>query len=287
MSKKKGKSGNSLQIPKGIRYTGKFLETISPKLATLFASKLFLTPIKFKIPSREYSMDRNSIQTTIKIPKLTKSIMVYEYGKSAKKILLVHGWSGRGTQLFKIADALLDHGFATVSFDAPAHGKSEGTRSSLLEFITCIIELEKQFGPFEVAIGHSLGGMSILNALHQNLKIKKAIIIGSGDVIQDIIADFIKKIQLKPQIGGILKEHFEKKQGQLMEHYGSSYVAKSITTPILIIHDTTDEDVNVSAAYAIHNSLENSEIMITEGLAHRKILGDKTVIDKCVAFITR
>jgi esterase/lipase len=40
-----------------------------------------------------------------------KSVVVYQYGQSDKKVLLVHGWSGRGTQLVKIADALLKSGF--------------------------------------------------------------------------------------------------------------------------------------------------------------------------------
>ena len=51
---KKTKIGNqSLQIPKTILVTAKFLEAISQKLATLFAAKLFVTPIKYKIPKRE------------------------------------------------------------------------------------------------------------------------------------------------------------------------------------------------------------------------------------------
>jgi alpha-beta hydrolase superfamily lysophospholipase len=52
-----------------------------------------------------------------------------------KKILLVHGWSGRGTQLFKIADELLKQGYSTISFDAPAHGKSPG-KTIMVDFIT-------------------------------------------------------------------------------------------------------------------------------------------------------
>jgi alpha-beta hydrolase superfamily lysophospholipase len=80
-----------------------------------------------------------------------------------KKVLLVHGWSGRGTQLFKIADELLKQGYSTISFDAPAHGKSPGKTTIMVDFITTILEIEKQFGPFDAAIGHSLGGMSVLN----------------------------------------------------------------------------------------------------------------------------
>ena len=86
--------------------------------------------------------------------------------------------------------------------------------------------MTKQFGPFEFAIGHSLGGMSILNAINQNLKIKKAIIIGSGDIIQDIINDFTDKLNLKNNIALKLRDHFEKKFNLKMDDFSASKVGK-------------------------------------------------------------
>lgn len=118
-------------------------------------------------------MDAKSRQELIYVPAIEKSVVTYLYGKSDQKVLLVHGWSGRGTQLFKIADELLENGYSTVSFDAPAHGKSKGDTTIMSEFIASILEIEKQFGPFEIAIGHSLGGMSVLNAIKDGLKVKK------------------------------------------------------------------------------------------------------------------
>lgn len=285
MTKKAAIPTQSLQIPKPILITAKFLEAISPKLATLFAAKLFVTPIKYRIPKRELHMEQESIQSKLFIPSLKKNIMVYNYGKSDKKILLVHGWSGRGTQLVKIADEMLKLGYSTISFDAPAHGKSEGKTTIMTEFIASILEIEKQFGPFEVAIGHSLGGMSILNAIKQNLNVKKTVIIGSGDIIQDIIDDFIKKLELKPKIGLLLKNHFEKKFNEPMENYAANFSAKSVTIPVLIIHDKNDDDVNIKAAHNIHKHLKNSTLMITEGLGHRKILGNSEVINSIKEFI--
>lgn len=283
---KKTKIGNqSLQIPKTILVTAKFLEAISQKLATLFAAKLFVTPIKYKIPKRELHMEQKSIQSKLFVPSLKKNIVVYNYGKSDKKILLVHGWSGRGTQLVKIADEMIANGYMTISFDAPAHGKSEGKTTIMTEFIASIMEIEKQFGPFEFAIGHSLGGMSILNAIKQNLNVKKAVIIGSGDIIQDIIDDFIMKLQLKPKIGLLLKNHFERNFGEPMENYAASFSAKSVNIPILIVHDKNDADVNVKAAHNIHKNLKNSTLLITEDLGHRKILGDSKVIETVKEFI--
>jgi hypothetical protein len=42
---------------------------------------------------------------------------------------------GRGTQLFKIADELLKQGYSTIGFDAPAHGKSPGKTTIMVDFI--------------------------------------------------------------------------------------------------------------------------------------------------------
>jgi len=285
MSKSKNKVKKNHEIPQVILITAKILQAISSKLTLLFAAKLFTTPIKHKIPKREFLMDQNSTQNTVFIPSIQKEIVLYHYGNSTKKVLLVHGWSGRGTQLVKIADELLKLGYMTISFDAPAHGKSKGNSSIMTEFIASILEIDKQYGPFEFAIGHSLGGMSVLNAIKQNLQVKKAVIIGSGDIIQDIIDDFIGKLKLKPEYSVKLKDHFEAKFGGKMNDYSAYKAAEKTEIPVLIVHDKDDDDVSVKAAYHIQKHLKNSEIMITEGLGHRKILGDDNVTQKIIEFI--
>ena len=274
-----------LKIPQFIISFGQFLQFISPKLASLYAAKLFATPLKHKIPKRELAMDAKSIQTTITIPKINKKIVVYNYGNSTKKVLLVHGWSGRGTQLFKIADELLKNGYSTISFDAPGHGKSAGNKTLLPEFVATILELQKLYGPFEFAVAHSLGSMSILKAIVDGLIVKKAVIIGSGDIIQDIIDNFIKNLKLSKNVGLLMKRYFEKKSGTSMESLSSYISAQKVSIPVLIIHDLNDDDVNVTCAYNIHKHLAGSELLITEYLGHRKILGDKKVIDKLITYL--
>jgi pimeloyl-ACP methyl ester carboxylesterase len=285
MTKKTSNHTQSLKIPKIILLTSKLISFISPKLITLFTAKLFTTPIKHKIPKRELEMDRNSIQKLIPIPAIDKEVVLYEYGKSEKKILLVHGWSGRGTQLFKIADELLKAGYSTISFDAPAHGKSPGKTTIMVDFIATILEIDKQFGPFEAAIGHSLGGMSVLNAIKKGLKVNHAVVIGSGDIVEDIMDDFVAKLALKPAIRTHLSLHFEKKYGEKMNSYSAFLAAKETTIPVLVIHDNNDPEVPVKAGIHIHEYLKNGELLLTDGLGHRKILGNHKVIERTVQFI--
>ena len=285
MPKKTSNHKQSLKIPKLILLISKIIAAISPNLSIRLSAKLFTTPIKHGTPKRELEMESKSIQKLIEIPAINKKVMTYQYGKSEKKILLSHGWSGRGTQLFKIADELEKAGFSTISFDAPAHGKSPGSTTIMSEFIETILELEKQFGSFEAAVGHSLGGMSLLNATKNGLAIHRLAIIGSGDIVQDILDYFVAKLELKPSTSTQLRLHFEKKYDVNMDDYSAYKAAKEIAIPVLVIHDKNDTEVPVTAGIHIHQHLKNGQLVLTEGLGHRKILGNTEVIEKVVEFV--
>jgi pimeloyl-ACP methyl ester carboxylesterase len=287
MAIKPSKHTTPLEIPRFIVLFSKVIAFLSTKLVTAFAFKLFTTPIRHKTPKREMEMDQKSIQTLITVPAINKKIVIYQYGASVKKVLLVHGWSGRGTQLCKIADELLESGYSTVSFDAPAHGKSPGNSSIMVDFIDSILEIDKLYGPFEIVIGHSLGGMSVLNAIKKGFNVNRAVVIGSGDIVQDIIDDFIKKLELKPEISTQLCLYIENKYGGKMDDYSAYRAASNTEIPILVIHDENDPEVPVKAGIHIHKHLKNAELMITKELGHRKVLADHQVIEKIINFIKK
>jgi pimeloyl-ACP methyl ester carboxylesterase len=287
MTKNTSNHTKPLKIPKIIILSSKFIAFLSTKWVTIYASKLFTTPIKHKIPKREIEMDKKSIQQMIVVPAINRKVNVYEYGKSSKKVLLVHGWSGRGTQLCRIAEEMIKLGYSTVSFDAPAHGKSPGNSTVMVDFIASVIEIDKLFGPFEFAIGHSLGGMTVMNAIKEGLQVKKAVIIGSGDIVQDITDDFISKLELKPEISKLLCDRFEKKYGGVMDDYSAYKAAEKTLIPTLVIHDENDPEVPVKAGINIHKHLKNGELMLTKKLGHRKILADHQVIEKITNFIQK
>ncbi|MEW7278122.1 alpha/beta hydrolase [Aquimarina sp. 2201CG1-2-11] len=275
----------ALLIPKSIVHTAKILNWISPFLASRFAARIFLTPYSYKRPDREKGMHQNSKKENIYINTIRRKVVVYTFGDSPKKVLLVHGWSGSGTQLSKIAEALLQQGYSTISFDAPAHGDAPGKRSMLPFFIETIYQLEKTHGPFEAAIGHSLGGMSLLRATKCGLQIKRLIIIGTANSITEVTKNFVKNLQLGQNVGRLIKAYFDDQYGEDIDNYSGAVSAIDVTIPTLVIHDKNDVDVHYSAAHEIADNLKNGELLITEQLGHRKILGNKDVIEKILKFI--
>jgi len=275
----------TLLVPKYILYTGKILNFISPFLASRFAARMFLTPFKYQMPDREKPMYEKSQKELVHIDKINRSVMVYRYGKSDKKILLVHGWSGSGTQLSMIADKLLEQGYSTISFDAPAHGRSPGKRTILPHFLETVFFLEKKYGPFEAAVGHSLGGMTLLRSTKYGLNIKKLVIIGTANSITAVTKKFADNLDLSQKVGELLKSYFDKRYNEDLDNYSGAISAKGVKIPTLVLHDKNDVDVHYGAAHEIINALDNGTLIFTEKLGHRKILGDTNVISKIVSFI--
>ncbi len=285
MSDNRNSYQQSVKVPKPIIYTAKTLQWLSNDWAAAYGIRLFETPLKHKMPKREFHMDKESKQHLLKLPNSDKEIMAYHYGDSPKKVLLAHGWSGRGTQLVKFADALLEAGYSTVSFDAPAHGKAPGKTSNMVDFVEAIHLLEETYGPFDGAVGHSLGGMSLLYALRRGLSVHKLVTVGSGDIVTDIVDDFAKAISLRPEIAKLMVAKIEKRFGLKMNDFSASLSAKSVKHPVLVIHDKDDLDVPVSSAHHIRQNLDDGTLMLTEGLGHRRILGTPKVIEAAVEFL--
>ncbi|MBA5793162.1 alpha/beta hydrolase [Flavobacterium sp. xlx-214] len=279
------KQSKVLEVPSYIRNTSKVLSALNKKMAAAFALKLFETPIKYTLPKREQKMFEVSHKSKITLPICKKEIIVYENNFGPKKVLLVHGWNGRGTQLVSIAKMFKELNYNIISFDAPGHGRSPKATTNMKDFIEAIFELDKKYNGFDVIVGHSLGGMSIINSLGRGLKTTKTVTIGAGNKTKDITDDFLLTIGMNVKISPLLIQLFEQKYQDKMSNYDVDQQAKKTETPVLVIHDQNDKDVPYTAAIGITDNLKNHQLFLTKGLGHRKILGDAKVIETIKEFI--
>ena len=276
---------DSLAVPKPVLWWGKFLQFLSKDLATAFVARLFAKPQNFPAPERELVMRKSAKNETLHIPALNSNIQVYIYGYSRVKVLLVHGWAGRGTQLYNLADKILEHQMMVVSFDAPAHGLSEGKRTNMFEYLEAIKEIDKKYGPFEAAIGHSFGGMALLNAVADRMNVAKLVTIGADNSIPDIFRYYVQKMQMQPVIAKKLEHLFYEKFRMSVNSLSSENKAERIKVPTLVIHDSDDRYVDVSSAVAIRLKLRQGALLVTSGLGHHRIFKDPEVINRIIRFI--
>lgn len=275
----------SFELPKYITNTVQVLEFFSYRLALKFVLKLFFSPIRFRRPKREEEIYASANKQILK-NKLGHDFELMIWGdKNSKSILLVHGWSGRGTQFHQVIESLLKDNWRVISFDAPGHGNSKLKTSNLLEFTYCCLEICQKFGPLEHAIGHSLGGGALFNALDRGADFKSIVCIGTPATIPMVVEDFALKVKASPKIAkGILKT-IERNFEINVEEISSNVLAYKHQPKGLIIHDTEDLDVAVENAFILKKSWTNAELLISTGYGHRKIINHPDSVKKIQEFL--
>ena len=281
------KSNQTLKIPFYIVLSVKILYFFSERLAVKYAAFLFTIPIKFKRPDREKDYYLNSTKKIIHVPEIDKELMVYELGESGPKVLLVHGWSGRGTQMHDIAYKCHDNGMHVFSFDLPAHGESSSKTTLIPEVVNCIRHIYSKLGPFNYIIGHSIGGVCIMNSLRFGDKYEKMVTISSPHVNIDMFRDFIFKIGLKEENLDLLLEIFKNKVGASVESYDLIKCAEISKTPTLILHCEDDRDIPADCSKESINYFKDGKLILTRGLGHRRILRNKDVVNSILKFLIK
>lgn len=282
--KKKKNHRQGFSVPHWLRFGFKTIERISPYWAMRAAAYIFSKPLKFTIPEKELKALRLCKTDREYIAEIDKEITTFTWENSGEKVLLAHGWSGRGTQLYRIAETLHNEGYHVIAYDAPAHGKSSGKQTNILQMIATISYLDRTHG-FDFLVGHSFGAMAIFNYCKKPNSVKKIITLGAADNMRTIFDNFILSIGLQQKTSERMIRYFEKKYSLKIDDYSPFLAVQKLQTPTLILHDEKDYDVPVQCADTIERHHPNARVIKTKGLGHRKILRDERVMQYIKSFI--
>jgi len=273
----------TLRAPNWMRQTFAVFEFLSPYITARLTSFLFFTPIRFKAPKQELEFSRNAKTKTIKFKN--NKVQVYEWGTSDKAILLVHGWAGRATQVAHLATPLMEAGNKVYSFDAPAHGKSNGRHTHIMEFSDLIFRIKELHPEIESIIGHSMGGAACVHALTKGFVAEKCIIIGSPSSTKWILKAFCETMNVSYTVEKLMRTRIEAKFQKQFDDLSISNMVKTINTDGLILHCEDDVDAPVESAHQIHENWKNSKLVLTKKLGHRRILKNKIVSQTIIDFL--
>lgn len=276
----------SFQIPKAyLRYIS-LLEFFSFKLAASEVRKRFFTPVAFKTPKRELPfIEASEIKV---IPVGNQQATLHFYGEGEKTALFIHGWSGRGSQAYALAPKLVEAGYRVVTVTAPAHGDNPGKRTHMLQFADALLAAGKEVGPVDILLAHSIGGAAAFNAVALGLVVQKLVILGAPSSIVEVIDDFCNRLKLDDRYRRYLEQYLKDHFNEDIEAMAPiRRVAEIGDIPGLIVHDYDDIDVAYQQAEALHEVWAHSELMLTKGLGHRRILSDEEVLNNVIRFSTQ
>ena len=273
---------------------------IAPGATGRFAYNVWLTPQRFRTPDSEKPAEVSAHIEHMDIND--KTVTTYEWRQSGSTvsgstlpdsttpppgILLVHGWSGRSTQLAAFIPPLLEKGFRVVSFDAPAHGKSTGKQTTLYEISETIEALQAKHGPFHSAITHSFGGPCLAVAMKHGVSAGRVVNICPPAHTRDMIDKFTGMLSINEKTKQRLIAQMEENFGKhVWQDTSMPLNISELDIPALVIHDTDDIDVPWQEGQVIADAWKDAKFISTSGLGHRRILRDPEVIDSTVEFIS-
>ena len=259
------------------------LSKVAPKLAALWLERIFITPRKFARPEREIHWMAGADTRWVTIDGGTK-VPVYTWG-TGPTVLLVHGMSGRASQMAAFVKPLMDQGFQVVAFDAPAHGQADGKQTTLPEIAAVLLQLGEVLGPLHAIVAHSIGAAATTIALSQGMDAGRAVCISAPEDLRAYLHRLARLTGFSEFVADLAQAKLEERTGFEFEALRGRSLAPAMKTPALMFHDKKDRMVPFSEGQTNAARWPGAELIATEGLGHSRILRDQDVIRVAIRFL--
>ncbi|WP_410209966.1 alpha/beta fold hydrolase [Aquirhabdus sp.] len=242
----------------------------------------FLTPDPRKQPAEDQL--GNWVQSKRSITTQAGQVHVSSAGQGPL-VMFVHGWEGSILDFEPLIVATLAQGFSVAAIDLPAHGRSEGKRTSIPTCAKALLEIQTALGQdFYAVVAHSLGAGISGDSLERGLIAGKAVLISPPRRFMDAIQ--MTAVQLgydetaRQQMIDTLREF-----GVDPVHVDLQKSATHLTIPALILHSDDDRVIPMIAAQSVAAAWAGSRFVPLTGLGHRRLLADAAVIHEVMGFL--
>lgn len=256
---------------------------------------LFCTPPYNEVTNFDLKSIANAEQTHLDFEEI--QIPIYSWGEG-DKVLLVHGWGSRASHMALLARIISIAGFQVFAFDAPAHSsvtnRQQKSTSSMFEFGRSISAVANHIGNINAIVGHSIGALSALFTVAGYLKLekykfnsKKVILISAPANVEQVLSSFSKTHNLSDTEKNSLRKNLEKEFDFKISDYCASKALSGFDQELLVIHDQDDDEVPYSNANVFKNSLQKTDLYITNKLGHQKILFNRDLSKNIATYISK
>lgn len=267
---------------------------LSDGLGASLAERLFTSPRRYDRPDRERAILATGrpfeVVVHLRSPRwagATTKVAAWRWG-TGPAVLLVHGWEGRGSQLGAVIEPLVAAGLSVITFDAPAHGDSPGSRLYLTDHADAIADVVAAVGPLHATISHSFGTAAVLLAYARHgIDAPINVAISPNVLIDEAVTRFAKLITLDDTERRVFEGHLAQASGIGIDALSLSALVTRREADLLVFHDRDDKEVSAAHGAALAAWWPGGRLELTESLGHRKILRDPAVIAATVEFVRR
>ncbi|MBV2121646.1 MAG: alpha/beta hydrolase [Candidatus Thiodiazotropha sp. (ex Ctena orbiculata)] len=261
------------------------LTRVSPYLAGRLATHLW-----YRTQHRCVTVEEQRVleQASTEVRKFAnKSVCIYRWGEGAP-VVLAHGWNGNAAQMTFLVETLVDQGFQVTAFDAPGHGHSSGNTTDIIEISDVITQLLEESGEDTAVVAHSFGGMCAMHAVANGASVSSMVCISPPKDVTTLLQQFTNILGMNSAVTHQVRCRLEQRFGEAMwSKLSMQEWVRHADIPGLIIHDSRDRYIPLSNGRAVHTAWKKSELQITRGLGHMRILQNAEVITRIGRFLIK
>lgn len=228
----------------------------------------------------------------------TGSVMAHQFRASHSvpykgRALVVHGWRSRTDFMAMMIAGLCADGFDVVGLDLPGHGQSSGRTLNVKRGVEAVQAASSWLGPFDLAIGHSFGGVVVVNAAVAGIAgfapvpFGRIAIIASPNSMPQMFKGVGHYFGLGTRAQQAMEDRILKVAGRPVSDFVLSEQLKQFEGQVLIIHAPDDREVAYTGALEMSKAGSHVQHVPFDGLGHRRIIADSGVIAALVAFAGR
>jgi pimeloyl-ACP methyl ester carboxylesterase len=258
------------------------LQWLSPRAAARIAERVFFTPHRSRLtPGMRAVLDQG---TPFHVEVERHQIIGWSWGEGPR-VYLVHGWGSRGGRLSAYVQPLVDAGFRVVTFDTIGHGASGGRMSSMPQMGRALRAVVAANGPVHGIVAHSLGASVTTLTMEWGLAVGRAVFVApSADPVGYTLL-WARHLGLRPDVIDRLRTNSQRRIGFSWSDLDIVALARRRTTPLLVIHDDSDDVIPLADGKAIAGAWPGSRLVTTHGLGHSEIVRAPDIVAQGVAFL--
>lgn len=216
-----------------------------------------------------------------------KSVTVYEFGDGPLAILQ-HGWNGGAAQFLPLVELLRSLNYKVLVLDAPAHGRSSGSESDLLEMTTALEFVSRRQPEIALLVGHSVGCLAVAHGVARGIGARQVVLISPPASVTALMIRQLKKIPVSKACQERVLQLSTARLGvDAWNRLDFARLAPLFPAHVQVhvIHDKDDREVPLSDGQLVADAFGSAQLTMTEQLGHRKILRAKAVLATVAAFV--
>lgn len=271
-------------VIRALRLGFRVASAVAPRAAERRAASLFLTPPRPKA-RRVVLEDAEAGRYALEVREGELRVAAWSWGRGPA-VLLAHGWGGTAADMAPLAERLEAAGYRAVLFDFPAHGRSAGRRTNMVEWLRVMRALAAAVGPVHAVAGHSFGGATVALALaEQGMPVRGAVLLAPVIGPAQFVDRFTGMIGLSPARAEGMMRRVAEMVGREPRSLDARWAVKHLRVPALVVHDPADREVPWAHAQAIADAWPGSRLLAADGLGHNRLLRDPGVLAAATDFI--